>query len=187
MADKKSLLEIAMGKMKRRQALEKKVADADKKEKALEEAKKKNAAEKKDAKKKLDEATSKEEIIKALAEIKPESRSKRAHQATEGFFDLLNKFNEKGKTDFSDAYNALQNTTFVRKSLLAAAEYNEQDDTIIISGEKIRAAIVAEQERLDALYKEAEEKLDLALQENTAEDVPTEPAPEENTEPDKKE
>ena len=68
-----------------------------------------------------------------------------------------------------------------------AAEYNAQDDTIVISGEKIRAAIVAEQKRLDDLYKEAEEKLDLALQGKSEEDVPAEPVPEENLEPDKKE
>lgn len=184
---KKSLLEIAVGKMKRRQALAKKVDDAEKKEKSFEDAKKKAAEEKKDARKKLDEADSKEEIIKALAEIKPESRSRRSHQATYGFFDLLNKFNKNGKTDFSDSYNALQNTELIKKALLDAAEYNAQDDTIIIRGEKIRAAIAEEQKQLDALYKEAEEKLDLALQGKSEEDVPAEPVPEENLEPDKKE
>ena len=118
-AEKKSLLEIAVGRMKRRQSLEKKLADADKKEKSFEEAKKKAAEEKKDVKKKLDEAASKADIIKALAKIKPESRSNRAHQATDGFFDLLNKFNEKGNKDFSDAYNALQNTELIKKALFS--------------------------------------------------------------------
>ena len=159
---KKSPLEIALAKIRKKQALEAKF-------KKVNEKKEQKKRELQDInnevmkwKNKVDDSESNIDILKDLAKIKTEPSKLRAHEAATGFFNILNLFNNNEiENDFSKSYNFLHDTKKVRAAVESAAIYDKENDTVIISGTLLREKINEQKHIIDEKLKAAADQLGL--------------------------
>ncbi len=161
-AVKKTPLEIAQEKLRKNQANELKLKKAqekqEKRKQELQAANEKTKA----LKKKIARSDSKIDIIKKLAKIKTEPSRQRSHEATTGFFNILDRFNNsKNENDFSNNYNFIHDTKKVREAVEAAITYDKDKDTLIISGSVLREKINEQKHAIDEILKAAAVQLGL--------------------------
>lgn len=161
-AVKKTPLEIAQEKLRKNQANELKLKKAqekqEKRKQELQAANEKTKA----LKKKIARSDSKIDIIKKLAKIKTEPSRQRSREATTGFFNILDRFNNsKNENDFSNNYNFIHDTKKVREAVEAATTYDKDKDTLIISGSVLREKINEQKHAIDEILKAAAVQLGL--------------------------
>ncbi len=163
------LLQEALMKKKRKEDAKKRVeAMKAEEEKAIQKAKDK-AKERKEAEKREKNIKDESELLIRIAGIKQESKSSRIHFAGEGFFDLLNKFDEIDKKPvkdgpFSKSYNSVR-IEDVAKAVLKCAVYYPEKDYICIFGKSLKPEINKLIAKDKALLDEAKAKLDAKWQE----------------------
>ena len=93
----KTALEVAQAKLKRKEADKLKLEEAKKRAEKKRQELKSASSDVKDLEKKVARSISNIQIITELAGILTEKTTKRAHEATTGFFNILNKFDDKDR------------------------------------------------------------------------------------------
>lgn len=163
------LLQEALMKKKRKEDAKKRVEVLKAEEEKAKQRAKEKAEERRKAAAREKKVKDESELLIKLAGIKQESKSSRIHFAGEGFFDLLNKFDEKEKKpvkdgDFSKKYNSVR-IEEVAKVVLKCSVYYPEKDYICIFGSSLKRELDKLIAADEDLLNEAKAKLDKKWQE----------------------
>lgn len=150
---KDSKLTAALNARRKREEAKQRLEDKRKKEAEAKAAAKKATEDRKKAEKKNKEVENERDVLMKLAGIKNESKSSRGHYSSQGFFDLLNMF-DNGNEDrpFEKKYNSLKSTEKIAKAVREATTYDEENDMVCINGKALR-------EKVDSLLQEREDAI----------------------------
>lgn len=148
---KKSKIDIALEKMKKLQAKEKRI-DALKAqaEKAAEELRRKKA-EKKAAEKAVAEAKKELAAVRSYANVKKEPSNIRKQYGVKGFFDLLDKCNADGSRDFTEAYNFIGDTKWLREAVMHNLMVNTDDNKLEIDIAGLRKEVFEKKKDVEGI------------------------------------
>lgn len=153
---KDSKLTAALNARRKREESKHRLEDKRKKEAEAKAAAKKATEDRKKAEKKNKEVEDEREVLMKLAGIKNESKSSRGHYSSQGFFDLLNMF-DNGNEDrlFEKKYNSLKSTEKIAKAVRESVTYDKDRDMVCINGKMLR-------EMVDSLLQEKENAITAA-------------------------
>lgn len=150
---KKSKLEIAMDRLTRMKAMEKRAKEIAERERKAEEERKKRKAKKKEAEKALAQAKKELAAVRDFANVKREPSNIRKQYAVKGFFDMLDFCNADGTRDFSDTYNFIGNTQWLRDTLMKNLAVNKDTMKLEIDINGLRKDVFAKKKEIDDIIE----------------------------------
>ncbi len=150
---KKSKLDIAMNRLSRMKAMEKRAEESAERERKAEEERKKRKAQKKEAEKALAQAKKELAAVRDYANVKREPSNIRKKYAVKGFFDLLDKCNKDGTRDFTDTYNFIGNTQWLQEVLMKNLVVNKNAGKLVIDIEGLRNDVFAKKKEIDEIIE----------------------------------
>lgn len=157
---KKSKLDIAMGKYRKMKAMEKRVTDSAERERKAKEEQKKRREEKKAAEKAIAKAKKELAAVRAYADVKKEPSNIRKQYAVKGFFDLLDKCNAYDTRDFTDAYNFIGNTKWLLQALMQNVKVNKDEDRLEIDIGALRKNVFDKKAEVENIIEDFKAQLD---------------------------
>lgn len=150
---KKSKLEIAMDRLTRMKAMEKRAKEIAERERKAEEERKKRKAKKKEAEKALAQAKKELAAVRDFANVKREPSNIRKQYAVKGFFDMLDFCNTDGTRDFTDTYNFIGNTQWLRDTLMKNLAVNKDTMKLEIDINGLRKDVFAKKKEIDDIIE----------------------------------
>ena len=109
--------------------------------------------------------------IRSYTGVKREPDNIRRQFATQGFFDILNKFNDEDN-DFSNAYNFIADTEWLLNAVMECIIESPYKKDITIDRKKLREKVFARKEEIEKIIAdfEAELKIKLNIQDKKDDD-----------------
>ncbi len=109
--------------------------------------------------------------IRSYTGVKREPDNIRQQFATQGFFDILNKFNEEDN-DFSNAYNFIADTKWLLNAVMECIIESPYKKDVTIDRKKLREKVFARKEEIEKIIAdfEAELKIKLNIQDKKDDD-----------------
>lgn len=150
---KKSKLEIAMDRLTRMKAMEKRAKEIAERERKAEEERKKRKAKKKEAEKALAQAKKELAAVRDFANVKREPSNIRKQYAVKGFFYMLDFCNADGTRDFTDTYNFIGNTQWLRDTLMKNLAVNKDTMKLEIDINGLRKDVFAKKKEIDGIIE----------------------------------